>query len=174
MTRYGLILAGALVMATAQSALAAEDAPVCTAPGTLPPGLLAWTMLAYRDAATGPATVAAARLTLGEAARVTLPGTAAVTYPLHPEKPGTPDSYGGLLQFVITARGTYRIVLGSRAWIDVVTAKGVGVASAAHAMGPACTGIRKMVDFALAPGTYTLQLSGNAETAVSVLVIRLP
>jgi hypothetical protein len=75
---------------------------------------------------------------------------------------------------VAPARGTYRVVLGSRAWIDLVTARGTPVPSAAHSMGPACTGIRKMVDFALGAGSYTIQLSGNAEQAISVLVIRLP
>jgi hypothetical protein len=140
----------------------------------LPPELTAWSMLAWHNAAASPATLAAARLTVGETARVTLLQTPAVAYPLHPEKPGGADSFGGLLQLVVPARGTYRVVLGSRAWIDLVAPGGAAVQSVAHSMGPACTGIRKMVDFTLAPGSYTVQLSGNADNASTVLVIRLP
>jgi hypothetical protein len=131
-------------------------------------------MLAYRDAAATAATLPSARLTVGETARVTLAQTGSVTYPVHPEKPAAADSFGGLLQLVVPARGGYRVVLGSRAWIDLVAPGGRAVDSVAHSMGPPCTGIRKMVDFTLEPGTYTVQISGNAEPATSVLVIRNP
>lgn len=151
----------------------AEPAP-CTAAGILPPELSAWSMLAYHDAAAGPAMLDKARLTLGETARVTLVPMAGVHYRRSPEKPGAADSYGGLMQLAVTTRGTYRVVLGAHSWVDLIAPDGGSVTSVAHSMGPACTGIRKMVDFTLNPGTYTLQISGNPTAAISVLVLRNP
>jgi hypothetical protein len=174
MARYRILASGIMIAALPALAHAEPEPPACSVPGVLPPELSAWSMLAYHDAAASAATLAAARLTVGETARVSLVHTPAVSYPLRPEKPGASDSYGGLLQLVVPARGTYRLVLGSRAWIDLVAPGGTPVPSAAHSMGPACTGIRKMVDFTLSPGSYVVQLSGNAEPATSVLALRLP
>ena len=69
--------------------------------------------------------------------------------------------------------GTYRVALSSGAWIDLVR-DGEPVASTAHGHGPNCTGVRKMVDFPLTPGRYTLQLGANGEAEMRVLVARLP
>jgi hypothetical protein len=173
MIRYSILTAGLLLAAMPALAQAEPEPPACSVPGVLPPELSAWSMLAYHDAAASPAGLAKAALTVGETARVTLLHTPAVSYRLRPEKPAAPDSYGGLLQLVVPARGTYRLVLGSRAWIDLVAPGGTPVASLAHSMGPACTGIRKMVDFTLDPGSYVVQLSGNAEPAISVLALRI-
>jgi hypothetical protein len=174
MAHYATIAALAFAVMLTQPATAAEAAPVCTAAGTLPADLAAWSMLAYHDAATSPAGLPAARLTLGETARLALVPTTRVAYPLRLAKPAAADSFGGLVQFVVPKAGTYRVVLGTRAWISVIAADGREVGSAAHAMGPACTGIRKMVDFALTPGAYTLQLSDSPEPASSLLVLRHP
>lgn len=174
MARFGIIAGMALVAAVAQPARATEDAPACTAAGALPADLAAWSMLAYHDAATSTAGLAAARLTMGETARMALVAATRVTYPVRLTKPATADTFGGLMQIVVPARGNYRVVLGSHAWISLIAADGKVVEASAHAMGPACTGIRKMVDFTLTPGNYTLQLSDNPEPATSVLVIRRP
>jgi len=151
-------------MMLAPSARAAPDSPVCTAPGALPPELAAWAVPGTR--------VASGKLTLGVAAQVTLLPTPAVTFALPPQKPGTPDSFGATLPFDVAQRGIYRVVLGARAWIDLVGPDGTAVASVAHSMGPVCTGIRKMVDFALEPGRYRVQLSGNDRPEITVMVIR--
>ncbi|ABE63535.1 hypothetical protein Nham_2757 [Nitrobacter hamburgensis X14] len=58
--------------------------------------------------------------------------------------------------------GTYRVALDSAAWIDLVRGR-QAVISIAHGHGPACTGIRKIVDFPLAPGLYTLQIAANGQ-----------
>ena len=69
--------------------------------------------------------------------------------------------------------GTYRIALGARAWIDV--AHGAApLASIGHAMGERCAGIAKTVDFALAPGVYTIQLSAAADAVVPIAIKELP
>lgn len=82
-----------------------------------------------------------------------------------------PESQGGLAMFQVTRAGTYRVALGSAAWIDVVRA-GKSLPSSAHGHGPACTGIRKIVDFRLTPGRYVLQLSGSAAATLPVLIAR--
>jgi hypothetical protein len=82
-------------------------------------------------------------------------------------------SYGGLLGFTVTQAGTYRVGIGSGAWLEVVRDR-TALESAAHSPGPACTGVRKMVDFALTPGTYLLEISGNGTAKLPVLVTRLP
>lgn len=174
MAHYATLAALALAMGLAQPASAADEAPACTAAGTLPADLAAWSMLAYHDAAASPAGLSAARLTPGETARMTLLPSAQVAYPVRQAKPAAAGTFGGLMQLVVPKAGTYRLVLGTHGWISVIAANGREVASIAHAMGPACTGIRKMVDFALAAGTYTLQLSQSPEPATSVLVVRRP
>jgi hypothetical protein len=165
------IVVGAMATMAPQWALAAEDMPTCTAPGPLPAQWSAWAHPVPRDASAG---LPAAPLAIGEAVAANLLHTPAVTYPLRPEKPGGSVSYGGLLQVVVTTPGTYRVALGSPAWIDLVTGGGAAIASTAHGHGPACTGIRKIVDFVLDPGTYVLQISANGSAQSEVMVIRQP
>jgi hypothetical protein len=148
--------------------------PACTAPGVLPPAYGAWGAPAPRAAAANAAALPSASFAVDEAVRVKLLQTPAVTFPLRPEKPGGSVSYGGLLQLVVAHHGAYRVALGSPAWIDLVTAGGTAVESTAHGRGPECTGIHKMVDFVLDPGTYTLQVSANGAPETQVLVIAQP
>jgi hypothetical protein len=96
-----------------------------------------------------------------------------VRYPLRPEKPGGSVSYGGLVQIDVREAGAYRVVLDSAAWIDLVRDE-QAVKSTAHGHGPHCTGIRKMVDYPLTPGRYTLQISANGQPQMTVLVARVP
>lgn len=165
---------GLIALAAPQGAFAADETPVCTAQGTLTPDLLGWSMLAFRDAAANPAGLSAARLATGEAVLAKLAATPALAYVRRPEKPGDAASFGGMLQWQAATRGTYRVVLGTHAWLDLVAARGGSIASVAHAKGPACTGIRKMVDFVVEPGTYTVQIAGSPTPTAQVMVIRLP
>jgi len=55
-----------------------------------------------------------------------------------------------------------------------VVSGGKAAASVAHSHGPDCSGVRKMVDFPLTPGTYTLQIAGSRQRAITVLVTPLP
>ena len=45
------------------------------------------------------------------------------------------------------------------------------IGSVAHTEGPPCSGIRKIVDFTLAPGRYALQLSGATKAPTRVLIV---
>lgn len=145
--------------------------PACAAPVASTGDYAAWNqpkaLIAGREAA------APAMLTLGGAAQVALSATPDVHYAHRPEKPGGSVSYGGLLALDIAKAGTYRIALGSAAWLDVVGKDGP-LLSIAHGHGPDCTGIRKMVDFTLEPGRYLVQISANGAPSVIVLAIPVP
>jgi hypothetical protein len=84
----------------------------------------------------------------------------------------TADANGGTLAIAVAKPGTYRVALGGSAWVDLVQ-DGKPVASKAHGHGPRCSGIRKIVDFALEPGNYTIQLSGSADDTVALMVVRV-
>ena len=66
-----------------------------------------------------------------------------------------------------------RVAIDSAAWLDVV-ADGKSLEAVAHGHGPDCSGVRKMVDFTLAPGTYLLQIVGNGTAKLRVLVTHTP
>jgi hypothetical protein len=160
-------------------AASADEAPPA-APGAcaatdaeLPAPLAAWPHKVELVAATTPAGLGAASIAAGQAAHVALHGTREVTYASQPAKPGGSVAHGGLIQIVVDQPGTYRVALSSGAWIDLVR-DGQAVASTAHGHGPACSTIRKMVDFPLQPGAYVLQISANAEPAISVLATKVP
>lgn len=147
--------------------------PTCTTQ-IAPTGELApWTAPVRLQAAGTETSTSRARLSIGEAANLTLLPTPEVRYPRRPEKPGGSVSYGGLVSIDVREAGTYRVALGSAAWIDLVR-DGQALKSGAHGHGPDCTGIRKMVDFALTPGPYTLQISANGQPQTTVLFARLP
>jgi hypothetical protein len=173
--RRFLMLSAVLCTVAAAPAAAQMDhaAPACAAPAALPAGLATWRnpvpLVAGRDRKS--ATKAA--LTPGQAAMLTLSRTPQVHYPLRPDKPGGTVSFGGLAAFTVKEAGTWRVALGSGAWVDVVK-DGKAAVSVAHGHGPDCTGVRKMVDYQLTPGSYTLQLAANAEDSLTVLVTRLP
>lgn len=165
------ILAIALLAASAGAPAAEEMSPTkpaCTG-SVAPTGNLApWTNpMAVK--AGGEATKAPL-LTVGQTAGVTLLATPDVHYALRPEKPGGSVSYGGLLALDVAQAGTYRIALSTSAWIDVIGKDGA-LRSVAHGHGPDCTGIRKMVDYVVPVGRYTLQISANGSPQISVLAV---
>ncbi|RUN75668.1 hypothetical protein EJC47_15055 [Sphingomonas sp. TF3] len=154
---------------------AAPDAPVpCPTPAApLPASLVAWQTGLSLAAATDAPTLAHTKVTIGKRVEVMLAPTDTVRYRLAPGKPPAPGSMGGLLGVTVRRAGTYRVALGTGAWIDLVRAR-TSLTSVAHEHGPACSGIRKIVDFKLRPGRYVLQISGSKEAATPVLVTALP
>ncbi|WEK43594.1 MAG: homogentisate 1,2-dioxygenase [Candidatus Sphingomonas colombiensis] len=110
-----------------------------------------------------------ALLPIGSSALVALLPTSQVSYAVPPAKAGAPASNGGLLGFFVARPGRYRVALGNAAWVDVVR-DGKSLTSVAHNHGPACSGIRKMVDFDLSPGRYLLQIAGSDALASGVMV----
>lgn len=173
--RNGLVAAfiGIALMAPWSGAYAQEAGQSCAVtPAPVPPALAGWASRQPVVAARAASGLGAATLGIGSAADATLTATGEVRYVVRPEKPGGPVSYGGLFAFTVDEPGVYRVALGSGAWIDVLRGKSA-VASTAHGHGPDCSGVRKMVDFPLAPGRYTLQIAASAEPAVSLMIARL-
>jgi hypothetical protein len=169
---FSAVVAFLLSLALPTVAQADEQPQAACAAPAMPSGELApWAnplaLTAGADARDQPA------LAVGRAADLMLLPTPQVHYPLRPEKPGGSISYGGLVGITVTRPGTYRIALSSGAWIDLVR-DGKAATSTAHGHGPACTGVRKMVDFPLTPGRYTLQIGANGQARMTVLVARLP
>lgn len=148
-------------------------------PVDLPPELAAWTSRKPLLAARDTRSLSGARIDPGKAIEGGLRPTSEMRYAQRPEKPGGSVSFGGLYTFSVADAGSYRVALGAAAWVDVVKAgakagNGAVMTSTAHGHGPDCSGIRKMVDFTLQPGTYLLQISGNAMDRLPLLVTRLP
>ncbi len=151
----------------------AQTAPAC--PAMVAPGgaLARWTTPVVGAAVGDMAHLGGAGIAVGQAVQLALLPQGAVSFPLPPGKAGAAGSYAGLLRLTIAEPGTYRVALGTGAWIDVV-ANGVAVAAGAHGHGPACSGIHKMVDFPLQAGAYIVQISASAEAQTKVLVVRVP
>ena len=148
-------------------------------PVDLPPELAAWTKREPLLAARDTRSLSGARIEIGKAVEGGLRPTGEIRYATKPEKPGGSTSFGGLYTFRVPQAARYRVALGAAAWIDVVKAGarqtgGTVMASTGHGHGPDCSGVRKMVDFSLQPGTYLLQISGNAAARLPLLVARLP
>ena len=75
------------------------------------------------------------------------------------------------LALVITEAGTYGVAIDQVGWIDVAR-DGASLHSNGNGHGPACSTIRKTVDFQLQPGRYTLTLSRTQAATVRLLVVR--
>lgn len=167
-----LLFAPALVAAqAAPMEHAPETCPTPAAP--LPADLAAWKTGPSLAAATDRATLVRTRLTVGRRSELMLAPSDTVRYPFTPSTPGEPTSLGGMASFSISRAGTYRVLLGTPAWIDVVKGRKAQT-STAHAHGAACSGIAKMVDFKLMPGRYTLQIAGSKAAAAPVLITHRP
>lgn len=170
----------ALLLLMLPAAAGAQDMPgmatpgaKCAAPATLPPALAGWTAKGAMTSATQASGLDAAMLTPGKAVTVALHSTRDVQYVTQPEKPGGSVAHGGVLAISIAEAGTYQVSLSSGAWIDVLK-DGAATMSSAHAPGPACSGIRKTVQFPMQPGRYVIQVSANADPAIDVMVSRVP
>ncbi len=162
-----------LALASGPQAMPSMDHSAVACPSTpvpLPSGLEGW---GRRQPVRAGGTVSTATtVALGSGVTATLLPTLQVTYAVPPHKPGEPASSGGMFAFSVQTAGRYRVALGSSAWIDVLSGT-TSVTSVAHAHGPDCTGVRKMVDFDLAPGRYLLQVAGNGGATLPLMVVRL-
>jgi hypothetical protein len=142
------------------AALLIQTAPAaaCSAVAPPPVGLEAWS-----------ATPVAKAITIGSPATLSLSPAAGYSFAVKPDRAAAPDSFAIDATFSVTTAGTYRVALSGGAWIDMIR-DGKVIASVAHTEGPACSGIRKIVDFPLTPGTYILQLSGAKSATLTALI----
>ncbi|WP_258046302.1 hypothetical protein [Sphingomonas folli] len=149
----------------------AADQRCAVARPALPAGLTGWSRRA--PLAAGISTRSAPVIVVGHGADLRLAPAEQVTPAVAPPREPDLGETAGLALFQIARAGTYRVALGDAAWIDVVRA-GRALAASAHGHGPACSGIRKMVDFQLGPGRYVLQLSGTKASSLPVMIARAP
>ena len=112
-----------------------------------------------------------ARLMLEQAATVTLHPVGEVRFVRPPDRRLDVSSYGGMLAVDVREAGTYQVSLSAGAWIDMLK-DGAAIASSAHEHGAQCSGAAKMVSFVLQPGRHVIQLSGNREDTIRVMVAR--
>jgi hypothetical protein len=166
------LLAATIVLSLAASVGAQTPPPAqdCATTPALPPELAAWPDCAQLTAATTAPAASQATLTIGKAVQLRRSSTPTVRYAVRPNRPAASNTHGGIASFTVARPGTYRVALGSGMWIDVVQ-EGRAIASTTHAHGPACSGIRKIVDFRLKPGRHLLQVSGGNGESVTVLVV---
>ena len=149
---------------------AAAAAPVCPAtPAPLPTELAGWSpQTAVAATAKGDGVLA-----IGHGATAALLPSGTVTLAAPDSRPPAPNTSGGVFTFTAPAAGRYRVSLGAAAWVDVVR-DGKALPSIAHGHGPACSPVRKMVDYDLQPGAYRLQVVDSASPVITLMVAKLP
>jgi hypothetical protein len=133
----------------------------------------AWTQPAPLAAALNEADLGKAALKPGLAVAARFAPVGRVKYRVPPEKADGPATYGGLYRLTITEPGTYRVAASAAPWMDVFAPGSSTPMRTAHfGHGPACSGIGKMVEFALQPGDYLLQFSESLTADPELMVVK--
>jgi hypothetical protein len=143
----------------------------CAAKAPPPPSMAAWSTPSPLPAARSEADLPRAALQVGKAVQASFAPVAEVKYRVPPEKADGPATYGGLYALTITEQGVYRIAASAAPWMDVFAGT-TPTKSGRFGHGPACTGIGKMVEFPLQPGTYLVQFSESLTPTTEILVVK--
>jgi hypothetical protein len=152
----------------------APAAPACAAmDAALPAGFSDWNGKASLATAASAEHLPQAAITLGKGYEASLLNTPKVAMPVQPEKPGGSVAHAGLFSFTVETGGAYVVALATPAWIDVLE-DGKSLEPTTFGHGPECTSIRKMVVFQLKPGVHVLQVSGNADAKLKLMVAKNP
>jgi hypothetical protein len=148
----------------------------CAAKASLPAGMEAWSSPSPLPAALSEADLHKAVLKPGQAVIARFAPVGQVKYRAPPEKADGPATYGGLFRLTLAEAGTYRIAASAAPWMDIFAGNGgtTPTKTAHFGRGPACTGVGKMVEFALQPGDYLLQFSESLTPDLEILVTKLP
>lgn len=165
MMRAMMILAASVMLAGHSQAQEAK----CTAPAVPPAEFAGWSAGQALAAAVTAEDAKTAILPLGVAREIGLLPVGELKYAVQPVRPDDGAVHGGLVAFDVVQRGTYRLALGSGAWIEVVGGTRARQ-SVGHGHGPECSGIRKIVDFELSPGRYLLQISASKEARITAMI----
>jgi hypothetical protein len=146
----------------------------CTAKAPPPAGMEAWSAPKPLAAAHSEADLAKAALKPGQAVTAGFAPVAEVKYRVPPEKADGPATFGGLYRLTVAEAGTYRVASSAAPWMDVFAPGSATPTKTAHfGHGPACTGLGKMVEFALQPGEYLLQFSESLTPDPEIMVVKL-
>lgn len=163
------LLLSAAMLLTPTLVWAEEAKPACPPEPVLTGPFTHWlhatSVKASTDVSGAPA------LSVGKPVKVALLEAARVTYKRARATPPTTPTFSGTLSLTVTEAGTYSIAAGASLWIDVVKS-GEALKSSKHGHGPDCSGIRKIVDFDLQPGTYEVRLIDNKTADVTVMVLK--
>jgi hypothetical protein len=176
----GAIAVLAAAFAAASPALAQGKKPntvppdTCTAKAPPPAEMAGWTSPAVLPAARSEADIGIATLTPGKAITAGFAPVAQVRYRVPPAKADGPATFGGLYALKVTEAGNYRVASSAAPWMDVFPAGGsTPIRTVRFGHGPACTGIGKMVEFALQPGDYLLQFSESLTADPELMAAKL-
>lgn len=93
-----------------------------------------------------------------------------VKYWATPGKAILAQTYGGMNTVKVSKAGRLKIALDEGAWIDLV-GDGTIIPSVAHGHGAECSGIRKIVEFDVTPGTYVVQFVNAPHGAIRAMAI---
>ncbi|WP_336963247.1 hypothetical protein [Sphingobium aquiterrae] len=139
---------------------ACPEKPVIAEPWT------SWTQsgmaVAGHDGAGAPS------LILGKPVSATLHPVAHVQFAADPARAPDAKSYAGLFRLSLKAPARVGIALSAGAWVDVVTGKALAP-SVEHGHGATCSGIRKIVWFALPAGTHLVQIANAGAETIRVM-----
>ena len=144
--------------------------PVCSAPAPLPPSYAGWADTDTVIAATEIGGLAKAAMAAGRGTELGLHPDGQVTYITLPKGGGEAASFGGLAEIEITRPGIYHVGLGDFVWVDLVRG-GKATDPLRFGHGPECTPIKKVVDFDLSAGTYTIELSGSKLSTTRLIIV---
>jgi hypothetical protein len=172
----GLALAAAIsaLPATPAARAAPKKEPACAAKPALPPELSGWSRNTSSKTIYGygePRDIGWPSL---GAARTELPlhKTESLRYWIAPEREPDVFKFGGMVPIDVKKAGRLIVALDGGAWIDLVR-DGHVVKSVTHGHGPACSGIRKMVEFDVEQGRYLLQIvNAPTDTIHAMAVMR--
>ena len=160
----------ALAMLGALSSTGSAQETACPA---LPPELAGWASPTPVVAATTAADLPRAIVTIGRRADLALSPSAKIVFAVAPGKAPAATTNSGMASFTVATAGTYRVALGTAAWITIAK-DGAALQSVAHKHGLGCAGVRKMVDFTLTPGAHVLQIENAPDGVAGLLIARLP
>lgn len=170
-----LLLTPAGVLAQAGRRPNTVPPETCAARLSPPAGMEAWTRPVPLAAAVSEADLGRAALKPGQAITARFAPVDQVKYRVPPEKADGPATYGGLYRLTVAEAGTYRVASSAAPWMDVFAPGSSTPTRTAHfGHGSACTGLGKMVDFALQPGDYLVQFSESLTQDPEIMVVKLP
>jgi hypothetical protein len=88
--------------------------------------------------------------------------------PTSTPKPGDKDTFGGVVSFAGAAEAVhYQVTLSTNGWIDVVQ-NGAALEATGHTGSKDCDGLRKSVRFEVAPGPFSIQVSGVRKDSIRI------
>lgn len=172
MRRLRLVLAGlAALLGTSVQTVAAAEEKGCE--GLLWPLAteLSWMNAAGAEKVASGATLAT--IPPGKAIEVALLPLAEVTFPGKPTRTPKPDddqTFGGVVHVAGTPAAThYQVTISDHGWVDVVQ-NGAPLEATGHTGSHDCKGIRKSVRFEVAPGPFSIQVSGTRTPSIRVVI----